>query len=517
MMRNHLSRTSAAAVVSAVLAVLWYGMYAALGIALADVLPRAPLPKIREFLPAGLLLVFLFWQFVPLLTLSGGRSLDFSKLNAFPIRSNTLFFIEVVLGLTTAPEMVLVLLGATAGLLRHPGLPVMEPVVLLAYIPFNLLLSLAIRDALKRSFRKNRFRELLGFLVVGLSIAPVYLINSSFGRHAQPGVLRWAAATGTPWHALSALSVQRFAFPEMATTIGWLVFAYGVARWQFARSLSVDNEFVSRESTGPQRKGEAGRRRMGLITLARLPVAVFPDPLGALMQKEFRSLRRIPRFRVIVGMACLFGALLCTQILRQHAGGFARDYFLPLVNVYGFLFLGEALLWNVFGFDRRAAQIYFIAPVSFRTILRAKNAVAVTFLAIQTVVVLGVAVLLRFPVSRRSVADEFAIAAVVAIFFLAAGNLTSVILPKQMDPTQTFRKQASGVSQVWMLLSSVGVALLLSFAYLARYALRSNWAFWAVAAIEFGIGVVVYRIATDSAVERAMRGRERLLEVLSGG
>ena len=515
MMRNHLPRTSAGTVVSGILVLLWYGMYAAFGAALADVLPRTPLPKIREWLPAGLLLMFLFWQFVPLLTLSGGRSLDLKKLQTFPIERNGLFFIEVVLGLTIAPEMILTLLGAIVGLLRHPGIPSPQPLLLLLYIPLNLFLSLAIRNALRRLFRKSTLRELLGLIMVALSIAPTYLLTSSVGRHSKVGFLGAAAVGATPWHALAILSIQELAPTAVVITGLWITAAYGVARWQFAKALAIEDEF---RATAPRAYSRAEKRGRNALFAARwfdFPAVVFPDPLAALVQKEFRSLRRTPRFRVIVGMACLFGALLCAQVMRQQAGGFAREYFLPLVNVYGFLFLGEVLLWNIFGFDRYAAQLYFIAPVSFRTILRAKNVVAVFFLLFQTVAVLGIAFLLRLPVSKESVVDEFAVAAVVAVFFLAAGNLVSVILPKQVDPNQTFRKQASGVVQSWMLLSSLGIGVLLSFAYLARYALGTNWAFLAVAAIEFGIGVIAYRIATDSAVERATRGRERLLETLS--
>jgi ABC-2 type transport system permease protein len=234
------------------------------------------------------------------------------------------------------------------------------------------------------------------------------------------------------------------------------------------------------------------------------------------MQKEFRSLRRIPRFRVIFGMACLFGTILFTQIMRQEVTGLGVDNFLPLVNVYGFLLLGEVLLWNVFGFDRWATQLYYLAPVNFRAVLLAKNLVAVFFMLCQTVLVFMVVALLRFEVTPQSVLNEFAVSAVVAIFFLAAGNMASVLLPKRVDGNQTFRKQASGTVQVWMLLSSFAICLLLSFAFLARYALQTNWAFLSVLAVEFGIGVIVYRIAMESAVEHAGRGSERLLEALSG-
>ena len=56
---------------------------------------------------------------------------------------------------------------------------------------------------------------------------------------------------------------------------------------------------------------------------------------------------------------------------------------------------------------------------------------------------------------------------------------------------------------------------LVGFAFLARWALDSDWALIGVFAVEFIIGVVVYRIATDSAVERGIRDRERIIDDLS--
>jgi hypothetical protein len=59
------------------------------------------------------------------------------------------------------------------------------------------------------------------------------------------------------------------------------------------------------------------------------------------------------------------------------------------------------------------------------------------------------------------------------------------------------------------------MALLVGFAYLARWALDSDWALIGVLVLEFVIGYVVYRVALDTAVERGMSGRERMIDILS--
>lgn len=517
MMRNRLPRTSAGSVAASILALLWYGMYAALAVALADVLPQAPLASIQMWLPVGLLWVFWFWQFFPLVTLSAGRSLDLYPLQVFPIRREALFFIEIVLALTVAPEMILVLLGAVAGLCRNAQVTMLGPLLLLLYVPFNLFLSVAIRDALRRFVRGGHLHEIVALVIVALSIAPTYVLSSNIGHQSRGLVMTVAASGWTPWKAVATLATGPVLISAVVTIALWSLGAYVFARWQFAKNLVYGEEFSAEADRSREQDARAGSRRSIRSWLIGVSWDIFPDPISALIQKELRSLWRIPRFRVILAMACLLGSLLCTQIAwQQHAAAFARDYLLPAVNLYGFLLLGEVLLWNTLGFDRGATQMYFVAPVQFRTVLYAKNLVAVFFLLFQTVVVLCVVVLLRVPISGTSIANEFVVMTVAGVYFLAAGNLTSVVLPKSVDPNQTFRKQASGVVQAWLLLSSIGIAGLLGFAYLARYAFGTNWAFLSVSLLEFGIGVLVYRIATDSAVDRALRQRERLLEVLAG-
>jgi flagellar biogenesis protein FliO len=86
-----------------------------------------------------------------------------------------------------------------------------------------------------------------------------------------------------------------------------------------------------------------------------------------------------------------------------------------------------------------------------------------------------------------------------------------------MNPTQTFRKQASGRMQLRLTGTSLGMLLLLGFAFAARWAVERNWALLAVLAFEFLIGLIVYRLATESAVARGTRERERILDELSKG
>jgi len=106
---------------------------------------------------------------------------------------------------------------------------------------------------------------------------------------------------------------------------------------------------------------------------------------------------------------------------------------------------------------------------------------------------------------------------VVTIYLLAVGNFTSVSLARPVNPSQTFKKQGGARMQLWLLLCSIGMYALVGFAFLARWALHSDWAMAGILLLEFAIGVIVYRLATESAVARGLRDRELLMEALSKG
>ena len=101
------------------------------------------------------------------------------------------------------------------------------------------------------------------------------------------------------------------------------------------------------------------------------------------------------------------------------------------------------------------------------------------------------------------------------MYLIAVGNLTSVKMARPVDPAQTFKKQAGAKMQLWLLACGVGMYTLVGFAFLAQWALRSDSALLGILLLEFVIGLIVYKVATDSAIEHGMQGREQLVETLS--
>lgn len=511
--RNHLPRTSAGSVLMWLVSLLWYGMYAALACVLAARLREVPLTELRVWMPVGLLGVFLFWQIVPLFTLSTGWSLQLNKLRVFPLRDSALFGLEVMLRLTSAPEMLIVLAGAIVGLARHPAIPLLAPLFLLLFIPFNLFLQLAIRDLILYSFERHRFRELFAALVISLSILPQLLARTRLGHTLKPYFFAVAHSYAAPWREAASLSLGSFSIFDPVLLLAWTCGAYLLARWQFKKSFRHE-ETIRRAASDAGSPASSRETR-----ILEWPVRLFQDPLASLLQKELRSLLRMPRFRVLFGMACIFSVIIFVPVTfnqgLRHDNAFVHSNFLPIVNLYGLLLLSDVLLLNVFGLDRSAAQLYFVVPVPLETVLKAKNLAAVIFVCLQTLAVLLIALLIRASVTPISAFAGAVASAVATIYLLAFGNLASVSMARPVDPAQTFKKQAGARMQLWLLLCGVCMYVVVGFAFLARWALQSDWALLGILLLEFLIGIVVYRIATESAVRHGSRDRERLVEALS--
>jgi len=517
--RNHLPRTNIGAVLLGLVSVVWYGGFVALAVMFSILLAASPLELLQKWLPIGLLGVFAFWQLVPLFTLAGGWSLQLKRLLPYPIRHRTLFTIEVLLRITTAPEMIIILLGSLVGLLRNPAIG-LSAFALLLFIPLNLFLSLAIREWVVQAFARNKFREIFTALIISISIIPQILIRTSAGQRILPYLMRAADSIGTPWREVAVLSLGTHSwYLDICFIAAWTYVCYLLGRRNFEKGLLGDETFRAGARRAESAPGRAGKSSV-LGALADVPNRLFKDPVAALLQKEYRSLLRMPRFRVLFGMACVFSVVVFIPMTlneARHASSFMSNNFLVVTTLYGLLIMSDSLLLNVFGFDRLATQIYFVTPIPFRTVLLAKNLAAVTFVLIQSVSVLVVAALVRIAITPINVLNAVVAAAVAGIFFLSVGNMTSVSMPRPLNPAETFRRSAGGKMQLWLLVCAAGMCVLVGFGLLARYALDTDWAMLAVLGVELIIGYIVYRVATESAIEKSESQREQLIDALSKG
>ncbi len=108
-------------VVRAIPLVLWYGFWTAIAVVVYLFASRASDALLRRYLPLAFLAIAFYWQFMPVLTASMGRSLDLKKLAMYPVPHDRLFVVEALLCLTSTLEMVLVIGGGVAGLIANRG------------------------------------------------------------------------------------------------------------------------------------------------------------------------------------------------------------------------------------------------------------------------------------------------------------------------------------------------------------------------------------------------------------
>lgn len=509
-MRNHLPRTTFGSLLGFSVSLIWYGGFATLAIFIAFSLPAVPVSALKKFLGPALMGLFVVWQLVPLITLSGGWSLDLKKLQVFPIGTNTLLATEAILRVTGSAEMLLLTLGGTVGLIFHPDLNALFALCLLLYIPFNLLVSVFVRETFSRLLQRNRIRELLTVLLILIAVVPQFVVRLGYAKSAARVILLAGHALFLPWQSIATLNLAVAPMISLLITFGWLALAFVIARYQLAASLRIE------ESRGASVPISEPTSKRSLAWWLERPAQFFSDPVAAIISKEIRTLMRAPRFRVIFALSTVCTVVIILPMTFNGAlNGAPSGSAVSAMEVYGIVILGDALLWNIFGFDGRASQIYFVSPVDMKLVFRAKNIAACLFVALQLAFVLTIAAIIRTASSPISFLNAILSAAVLTLFFLSFGNVSSVILARRVDPKSTLKKQAGGKVQLWIFGCLLGAAVLIGTAFLAGWAANSDWATVGTLIFEFAVGLLLYRFGTESAVQRAIVGREEFLTALS--
>jgi ABC-2 type transport system permease protein len=503
------------AILATVLNTLWYCAWVA-GAVLAGVLMADRDDAFfAEVLPGALLLMFLYWQVVPLMMAATGASLDLRKLKVYPIPAPHLFLIEALLRTTAAVEMLLILTGASLGILWNPTLPAWAALAGLPFAAFNLLLSMGVRDLVLRLLSRRRVRELAMLAVVMLVTLPQFVLRGRDGT-----LERWLDSVSFPdlppiwpWTATANLMAGADATRAAAVLAAWCLGAGLFAMGQFRRTLTFDAESAASAGGGTENANPGLLER-----LYRLPSTLLRDPLGALVEKEIRYLARSPRFRLVFLMGCAFGLIVARTFLRGSAEGpYWGPGYLTGVSVYSLLLLGEVCFWNSFGFDRSAAQIYFLAPVPFRSALAAKNITAAVFVILEIALAAMLCAALRIPVTTDNVLEALAVAGICGLLLLTAGNFLSVCNARGVDARSSMRTSASGRTQGLLLLFYPLAFAPPAIAYVARWLFESEVVFFAILGVIGAMAAIAYRIGLDAAAEDALERREAMIAALSRG
>jgi ABC-2 type transport system permease protein len=499
---------------------IWYAFWAVAAIGLgaftADAAGKNDIPLL---FPAILVFVILYWQLAPILVASLGAGLDLKKLLVYPVPFESLFWVEVMLRVTTGIEMLLLLTGAAVGLILNPAFGgwVRSPRIiapLLVFVVFNLLLAAGLRSLIERLLGQKRLREAFVVLLVMIGALPQLLIVTGIPKARLLKMMTEKASVVWPWIATSQLALSGPAVIPWIVLLVWTAAVYWFGRWQFESNLSFD--FQAAEATNlasAAHSGDSWREK-----LFRLPSAFLPDPVAAIMEKELRTLTRTPRFRLVFIMGFTFGLVVWLPLVL----GRGRDYhsvavrnFLTLVCLYALALLGQVTYWNAFGFDRSAVQAYFAWPAPISRTLIGKNLAASVFVLLEMLAVTAACVLLRMAPTPHKIVEAYLVTPVVALYLLAAGNLSSIYSPRPLNADKATQGGAAGRSQAFMFFVYPLALVPALLAYWGRYAFGSELAFYLLLAFAAGLGAVVYWIALDTAVKTAEQRKEQIITVLS--
>ena len=515
-------RHKAGLIITWFFSLLWYAGFAFTGAFAAYGLPLVKDPKLLlRILDGGLLGAFVWWQFIPLIMASSGMSLDLKRLLVYPIPARRMFGIEVLLRASTGPEVLLVLAGATIGLWRSPLAHWWGPLFFIPYTAFNLCLSAGIRDLVSRLMHKRGVREIIVLGFVLLTQVPNFIIRMVPPEQLSVYAKRYSALSAVlplPWQWTAHLAVGELSLTAFAGLGLWVFLGTWFGYSQFRKGLRFDDAAAESANRAP---AERSTKPSLLERFAGLPLRIFPEPLGTLVQKELLSLPRIPRFRTLFLMGIFFSLVIFVPYLSKPGGapnpGFLQRNFLTIVVLYSMLLLTDPLFANVFAFDRKAAQAYFVLPVRFSTVLIAKNLTAGLFIVLEIVLVSIVTRLFGIALPAQQVLESLATVVLFAAFLLSVGNLTSVRCARAVDASNPWRAKGSGKAGGWLMLVYLATAPAAAVAHLARYAFESELAFFAVLGSAFLIAALTYYVAFESAVESADKDRERFLMALGEG
>jgi ABC-2 type transport system permease protein len=498
------------AALSGVLLLGWFGLWTILAAALGLVAgsPDAR-SMLEEALPGALFLACVLWQVVPLLMASQGASLEMKKLLVYPIPPGQLFVVDVALRVTSGMEMILLIAGLAVGLVSNSAVPLkVAPAVFVLFVLFNLLLASGLRQQLERLMVRRRLGEFLVLLLMSASALPQLLMVTGV-----PAPLRRVGLVLTgawwPWSAAAHLALGHASANAALTLLAWTAVAWTCGRWQFAQNLRRDWDAASPASAPP------ARNRTLRDSVYELPSRFLPDPLAALVGKEVRSLVRSPRFRLVFLMGFTFGVVIFLPTMLRHGAGAISSHRLTMVSAYSLLILGDVVFWNVFGFDRSAAQLYFLTPCPFPLALAGKNVAAAVFVLLEVSGVGVVWALLRMPMNPDMIAEAYAVTIVLSLYLLGAGNLASISYPRPVNPERSTGAVSSGRARALLLLAYPLLALPVLLAYGAEYAFRSRPAFYVVLAFAAALGAAFYWVALGSAAAKVERCREQFLQSLS--
>jgi ABC-2 type transport system permease protein len=480
-----------------------------------------------EWLAAILWPIFLFWQLFPVVATAFTENFDSSNLLRFPLGYPAFFLIRVAYGSLEPATALgsLWLLGILIGIgIAAPGLLLWSALALMAFAVLNILLGRMIFSWVERWLAQRRTREILGvfFLLFIISFQLIGPLMNRYGNRAHPQALQFAERV-LPIQlyfppGLAAAAIARGGHAEFGAGLG----ALGILCIYCVAIFSLLNIRLRAQFRGENLSEAAVPVVVSSATQAKRLGWNLPwvsGSVAAIFEKEIRYLSRSGPmlFTLIMPVFVLFIFRLSPSTSGRASGGLlgrSSDLAFPVGAAYALLVLTN-LVYNNLGADGGGIQLFFTAPVRFRSVLLAKNLAHTAILALEIILVwIGVCLLYRPP------GADIAIATVAGILFalpvnLAVGNLLSISTPKKIDYGTFGRQKASNTTVFASFGVQIAVTGLIALTLLAARALSRLWLATIIFLLLAVAAWAAYFLVLDRADPKALNRREEIIAELT--
>ena len=480
-----------------------------------------------QWLAAILWPIFLFWQLFPVLATAFTETFDSSNLLRFPLSYPSFFLIRVAYGSLEPATMLgsLWLLGVAIGIgITSPSLFLWTAFVLFVFAALNILLARMIFSWVERWLAQRRTREILGvfFLIFVISFQLIGPLMTRYGDRAHPEAKQFAETVlplqrllppGAAASAISSAVDAKFtaALGTLTILVAYSVLIFSLLNVRLRAQFRGEN--LSEAAAAPKSSQDHAATQLGW----NLPA--ISGPVAAVFEKEIRYLSRSGPmlFTLIMPVFILFIFRLTPSHSGRVSGSFlgrSSDMAFPVGAAYALLILMN-LVYNNCGADGGGIQLFFTAPVPFRSVMFAKNLVHSSVLALEIILVgIGVCLLYQPP------SPAIALATIAGMLFalpvnLTVGNLLSISSPKRIDYGTFGRQRASNTTVFASFGVQIAVVGLAAFTLLIAQSLGRIWVatlvFAALAAIAWGI----YFQVLKSLDQKALARREDMIAELT--
>ncbi len=384
------------------------------------------------------------WQvFSALVPALAGQNPELAHLLRFPVSFGSWILLFLIYGAFTPSTLIGLIWAFGIGIgvtVARPSLFLSTAVTLMLFALFNILLSRTILAWVERWMAQRRTREIFtGILLLLALVGQVF--NPAFHdygqRHSGPAHHRnapqipsrvWAVQAALP----PGLATEAIVQPMGRTGTGGLpLCGLGLYTAAIAGLLTLRLRAESRGeslSEAPRRVARVKAREQN-----RAPSFLdFSGPVAAVFEKDMRYLLRSGPMLYALAAPLVMVFLFGGAVRSGSLGHLRAEYALPLGLVWAFLGLTR-LVTNNLGIDGQGLSFYFLSPTPLHTVILAKNALHLTLLLLEAVLITGL-VIFRFGLPAPTVGA----ATLAWILFavptnFAVGNLLSILTPYRMN------------------------------------------------------------------------------------